>query len=183
MSDREDDNDAPEEFTAEQGVQQEEEIRKIQKESKVRLIREKKERRRKLAQRLTPRPSKSSKDSQDVSETETETEQVSTEDAGFLPDDIVQMLAAGEKQVFPSDSNDDGAKVEPTLRKKKSKKTSLDYDGDSVILDDIGPPPCLQSSLEFLKRRKMEVSRSSSVLNNSNRALRLLTSSGVLGRN
>ncbi|XP_028768357.1 uncharacterized protein LOC114725966 [Neltuma alba] len=180
MSDREDENDAPEEFTADQGAQQEEEIRKIQKESKVRVGREKKERRRKLAQRLTPDRPKKGKDSQDVSETETE--QASTEDAGFLPDSIVQMIAAREKQVLLSGSDDED-KVEPTSRKKKSTKTRLDDEDGPVILDDIGPPPCLQKSLEFLKRRKMEVPRSSSVLNNSNRALRLLTGSGVLGRN
>ncbi|KAK4260041.1 hypothetical protein QN277_003214 [Acacia crassicarpa] len=180
MSDREDDNDAPEEFTAAQGAQQEEEIRKIQKESKVRVNREKKEHRRKLAQRLTPRPSKKGKDSQDVSETETE--QLSADDAGFLPESIVQIIAASEKQVFLSESDDED-KVKTTSRKKKSKKAGLNDDDGPIVLDESGPPPCLQSSLEFLKRRKMEVPRSSSVLNNSNRALRLLTGSGVLGRN
>lgn len=57
-----------------------------------RVSREKKERRRKLAQRLTPRPSKKVKGSQDVSETKTE--QASTEELNFLPDNIVQMIAA-----------------------------------------------------------------------------------------
>ncbi|KAF7809777.1 uncharacterized protein G2W53_036520 [Senna tora] len=183
MSDREEDeHDAPEEFTAEQGVQQDEALRKIQIENKARVVREGKERRRKWAQRLTPRPSKTSKDSQDVSGAETQ--QVSTADAGLLPDNVVQMLAAREnRQVLLSDSDDEQAAVKPTSKKKKSKKTGCVICSlEPVNLSEIGPPPCLQRSLEFLKKRKMEVSRSSSVLNNSNQALRLLSSSGVLGR-
>ncbi|CBI14839.3 unnamed protein product, partial [Vitis vinifera] len=36
MSDRDDDSDAPEEFTSEQGLRQDEEIRKVQRENKAR---------------------------------------------------------------------------------------------------------------------------------------------------
>ncbi|KAI4327522.1 hypothetical protein L6164_019971 [Bauhinia variegata] len=180
MSDREDnDSDAPEEFTSEQGIQQDEEIRKIQKESNARIAgkkKEKKEKRKKWAQKLAPQPSKPDENFQDVSETEPQ--QGSNMGAGFLPDSIVQMLAARDKQVFLSDSDDEKAEGKPTSRKKKSKKSGL----EPVILSEIGPPQCLQSSLEFLKKRKMGVSRSSAVLNNSNQALRLLSGSGVISR-
>ncbi|OIV92895.1 hypothetical protein TanjilG_01029 [Lupinus angustifolius] len=178
MSDREDnDSDAPEEFTAQQGVQLDEEIQKIQRENKARVVREGKERRRQWAQKLTPRPSKAVKNSRDV--TGTEPQQESNKTAGFLPDNIVQMLAAREKKVFVSDTNEEiDVKKSTTSRKRKSKKTDL----EPVILSEIGPPQCLHSALDFLRERKRSVPRSSSVLNNSSRALRLLSSSGVLGR-
>nr|AFK36665.1 unknown [Lotus japonicus] len=87
------------------------------------------------------------------------------------------MLAAQEKQVFLSDSDEEKDGVKPTnSKKKKSKKSGL----EPVIFSEIGPPQCLHSALEFLKQRKLSVHRSSSVLNNSNRALHLLSSSGVL---
>ncbi|KAI4314910.1 hypothetical protein L6164_027773 [Bauhinia variegata] len=53
---------------------------------------------------------------------------------------------------------------------------------EPVILSGVGPPQCLRSSLEFLKKKKMGVSRSSAVLNNSNQALRLLSGSSVISR-
>lgn len=178
MSDREDyDSDAPEEFTAEQGVLQEEEIAKIQKENKARVLREGKQRRRKWAQRITPRPSKKEESISYVPEFETFQE--SQSDMGMLPDNIVQMLAAREKQVFSSDSEDEKPEVKPTSRNEKSGKPGL----EPVILSEIGPPPCLQSSLDFLNRRKMSVSRSTAVLNNSNQALRLISTCGVLRGN
>ncbi|KAL5752813.1 hypothetical protein ACOSP7_023004 [Xanthoceras sorbifolium] len=180
MSDREDyDSDAPEEFTAEQGIQQDEEIRKVQKESKARVVREGKERRRLWAQRKTPRPSKGGErkegeGTQDVAEAEPEEE--STANGGMLPSEIVELLAAREKQVFLSDSEDEKAEVKHTPRKKKKKSSGL----ETVILNDMPPPECLKNSLEFLKKRKMQVSRSSAVLNNSNQALRFLSTSGLL---
>ncbi|TKY70522.1 hypothetical protein E2542_SST06812 [Spatholobus suberectus] len=178
MSDREgNDSDAPEEFTTEQGIQQDEEIRRIQKENKARVVRERKERRRRWAQKITPRPSKAGEKSQDLSASEPQQESNTT--SGFLPDNIVQMLAAREKQIFLSDINEEKDEIKPiTSRKRKSRKSGL----EPVILSEIGPPPCLHSALEFLKERKMSVQRSSSVLNNSNQALRLLSSSGVLRR-
>lgn len=63
-----------------------------------RVVREGKERRRKWAQRLTPRPSKITKDSKDRSDTKTQL--VSMADSGLLPDDVVEMLAAREKYDF-----------------------------------------------------------------------------------
>ncbi|XP_075653283.1 uncharacterized protein LOC142623717 [Castanea sativa] len=173
MSDN--DSDAPEELTYEQGAQQDEEIRKVQKENKTRVVREEKERRRKWAQNLTPRPSRKGESAKDAKEAET---QESIGNDGMLPNDIVNVLAAREKKVFLSDSDDEKAEVKPTKRKKKSKTSGI----ETVILKDIGPPQCLQSSLEFLKQRKMQVSRSSSVLNNSNQALRLLSTSGVISK-
>ncbi|RDX68723.1 hypothetical protein CR513_52256 [Mucuna pruriens] len=178
MSDREDnDSDAPEEFTTEQGIRQDEEIQRIQRENKARVVREGKERRRRWAQKLTPRPSKAGEKSQDVEGSEPLQE--SNTAAGFLPDSIVQMLAAREKLVFVSDANEKKGEIKRiTSRKRKSKKSGL----EPVILSEIGPPQCVHSALEFLKERKMSVKRSSSVLNNSNQALRLLSSSGVLRR-
>lgn len=141
----------------------------------VRVVREGKERRRKWAQKITPRPSKAGEKSQDVEDTEPQQE--SNTAAGFLPESIVQMLAAREKQVFVSDINEEKDEEKPTTsRKRKSRNSGL----KPVILSEIGPPPCVNSALEFLKERKMSVPRSSSVLNNSNQAFRLLSRSGVL---
>ncbi|XP_020973580.1 uncharacterized protein LOC107628985 isoform X1 [Arachis ipaensis] len=165
MSDREDsDSDAPEEFTALQGIQQDEEIRKIQKESKA---------------------SYKSKESKDTAQAEdddvsgSKPQHNSNPASGFLPDDVVKMLAAREKQVFLPyyEGEEEKAKTKPAASKKrKSKKSGL----EPVILSELGPPQCLQGALEFLKKRKMSVQRSSSALNNSNRAFRLLSKSGVI---
>ncbi|CAJ1929839.1 unnamed protein product [Sphenostylis stenocarpa] len=179
MSDREDnDSDAPEEFTTEQGLLQDEEIQKIKRENISRVLREGKERRRKWAQNITPRPSKAVEKSQKVKDSEPH-EEPNTAD-GFLPQNIVQMLAAREKHVLFSETNEekDDETKPATSRKRKSRKLGL----KPVILSEIGPPQCSNSALEFLKERKMSVPRSSSVLNNSNQALRLLSTSGVLGR-
>ncbi|GLU13649.1 hypothetical protein SLE2022_302730 [Rubroshorea leprosula] len=178
MSEREDyDSDAPEEFTQEQGVQQDEEIRKVVKENKARAVREGKERRRLWAQKKTPKKSKEVNNVKDVVEAETEDEPRAN--IGMLPTNIVEMLAAREKQVFLSDSEDENSEEKPRKRKKKHKSSGL----EPVILKEIPPAPCLQNSLDFLKKRKMQVPRSSSVLNNSNQALRLLSTTGVLSKN
>ncbi|XP_057768441.1 uncharacterized protein LOC130988576 [Salvia miltiorrhiza] len=164
------DSDAPEEFTSEQGMQQDEEIRQVQKENKARVVREVKERRRQWAQKLTPRPLPK----KIITEHETETKEESLVNKGMLPDDIVKLLAEREKKVFTSDSEDE--KVEKKPKKRKTKKSGL----EPVILKDLPAAQCVDSSLEFLKKRKMQVSRSSAVLNNSNQALRLLSKSGLL---
>ncbi|QCD90960.1 uncharacterized protein LOC114169033 [Vigna unguiculata] len=178
MSDREDnDSDAPEEFTTEQGLQQDEEIQRVQRENKSRVVREAKERRRKWAQNITPRPSKAGKISQNVIDSEPQQKPKAAD--GFLPEDIVQMLAARENHVSFSDTKEEKDETKSTTSKKrKSRKSGL----KPVILSKIGPPQCSNSALEFLKERKMSVPRSSSVLNNPKRALRLLSRSGVLGR-
>ncbi|KAK4426339.1 hypothetical protein Salat_1402400 [Sesamum alatum] len=149
MSDREVDSesDAPEEYTFQEGMQQDEEIGKVQRENKARVVREGKERRRKWAQKLTARSLPKEESVRDEEETETHKE--SQANKGMLPDEIVKILAEREK-------------LEP------------------VILKNIPPPQCVQNSLEFLKKRKMQVPRSSAVLNNSNQALRLLSTSGLL---
>ncbi|XWS33696.1 hypothetical protein CRYUN_Cryun22dG0105100 [Craigia yunnanensis] len=178
MTEREEsyDSDAPEEFTNEQGIKQDEEIRKIQKENKARVVREGKERRKLWAQRKTPRQSAKIENGQE--DVETETDEESQAKKGMLPTNIVEMLACREKQVFLSDSEDEKAEVKPSSRKKKKKSSGL----EPVILKDIPPAQCLQNSLEFLKKRKMQVPRSFSVLKNSNQALRLncfLSTSGL----
>ncbi|CAA2966378.1 Hypothetical predicted protein [Olea europaea subsp. europaea] len=97
----------------------------------------------------------------------------------MLLDDIVQHIAANEKAVnkkklFLSDSEDE--KAEKNASRKKRIKDSRQ---GLVMLKD-RPAHCPQSSLDFLKKRKMQVAKSSAVLNNSNQALRLLSSSGLL---
>ncbi|KAJ4843709.1 hypothetical protein Tsubulata_024555 [Turnera subulata] len=175
MSGREDsDSDAPEEFTAEQGIQQYEDITRIQRENKARVARKAKEDRRKWAERKTPRSSKGHKAVQDVIDTEPEKEPTGA--GGLLPADIVELLAAREKKMFLSDSEDEKVEAKRPSRKKKRKTSGK----ETVILKELPPPQCLQSSLEFLKTKKMQVSRSSSVLNNSSQALRLISSSGLL---
>ncbi|BAU00161.1 hypothetical protein VIGAN_10172800 [Vigna angularis var. angularis] len=211
MSVREDnDSDAPEEFTTEQGLRQDEEIQRVQRENKSRVVREAKERRRKWAQNITPRPSKAGKNSQIVIDSEPPQKLKAAD--GFLPEDIVQMLAARENHVSFSDTKEEKDETKSTIsRKRKSRKSGLEFSFffiafisvtmhscyilsciycvrtvtcslKPVILSKIGPPQCSNSALEFLKERKMSVRRSSSVLNNSKRALRLLSRSGVLGR-
>ncbi|KAJ6740212.1 UDP-N-ACETYLMURAMOYL-L-ALANYL-D-GLUTAMATE-2 6-DIAMINOPIMELATE LIGASE [Salix purpurea] len=63
---------------------------------------------------------------------------------------------------------------------KKKKCRSLG--NETVILKDMAPPQCIQNSLEFLKKKKMQLSRSSSVLNNPGQALRLISSSGLFSK-
>lgn len=182
MSGREDDDsDAPEEFTAEQGIQQDEEIKKIQRQNKARISREKKERRKKQVERLTPRP----KPQADAPEGDDEMVEdgagvdearQSQLNTGMLPNDIVDLLAAREKQVFLSDSDEEKSDKKLKPKKKKFKNSGV----ETVILKEIPPAPCVQNSLEFLKKRKTMVARSPAVLNNSNKALRLLSSSGLL---
>lgn len=209
-----------------------------------RVVREAKERRRKWAQNITPRPSKAGKKSKNVIDSETE-QKPNTAD-GFLPEDIVQMLAAREryvdltfffsraKYVFLLEQiskaiihlqscfiswHYGGERWNKVYHFKEEKIKEirvrdfilfnyiifncihLYYDAfmslfflyllcvptvicslKPVILSKIGPPQCTNSALDFLKEKKMSVPRSSSVLNNSSRALRLLSSSGVLGR-
>ncbi|KAK4784200.1 hypothetical protein SAY86_018568 [Trapa natans] len=172
------DSDAPEELSAQQGLYQDEEIRRIQTDSKARVKREGKERRRLWAQRKTQKESKVTKDVQEVEESGTnKDEDESLISKGMLPSSIVSMLAAREKQVFLSDSEDEKPEAKPRKRKKQ-KRSGL----EPIILDEIPPPQCLQNSLEFLKNRKMRVARSNSVLNNSNQALRFLSNSGLLTR-
>lgn len=153
-------------------------IRKVQKESKARVVRQEKERRRSWAQKRTPKPKEGSKVKEAV-EIVAQEEPLAQAETGMLPSNVVEMLAAREKKVFQSDSEDEKVEEKPNKRKRKNKSSG----SGPVILNEIPPAPCLQSSLEFLKNRKMQVHRSSSVLNNSSQALRFLSSSGVLSKN
>ncbi|WOL13550.1 hypothetical protein Cni_G22320 [Canna indica] len=166
------DSDAPEELTAAEGIRQDEEIRKVQRENVMRVAHENKERRRQWAQRKT-QPKSKKNDVLEVEETEKPDEMPNI--SGMLPSNIVDILAAREKQTFSSDSEEETVNQKPKKRKKKQK-----FGPEMVILKDIPPPQCLENSLEFLKRRKMQISRSSSVLKNADQALRLISSKGSL---
>ncbi|VFQ76468.1 unnamed protein product [Cuscuta campestris] len=173
------DSDAPEEFTAVQGIEKNEEIIKAERDSKARVVREAKERRRKWAEKLTPRPKQNKKAAKDETESKPHSPEESegiTTGGGMLPDSIVQMLVSREKKVFSSDSEEEEPKKSTGSKKKRPKKSGL----KPVIIKEIPPPPCLDRSIDFLKKRKMHVQRSSAVLNNSNQALRFLTSTGLL---
>ncbi|KAK9091427.1 hypothetical protein Sjap_024604 [Stephania japonica] len=170
-------SDAPEEFTAQQGFDQDRETRRFERENKARVLQEGKERRRRWAQRKTYRASKDD-NGNEVTETELELHKETPDKRGMLPDEIVNALVAREKQVFQSDSEEENAKPKPAPRKKKPKSSGP----ETVILNELPPPDCLNSSLDFLKKRKMQVPRSSAVLNHSNQALRLISTCGVLNK-
>ncbi|XP_020582731.1 uncharacterized protein LOC110026210 [Phalaenopsis equestris] len=169
---RDEDEDAPEELTSEQGLKQDEQIRKILRENKIRVAQQGKERRRQWAQRKIQ--SKSDKESVPVAEME------APPIPEMLPSNIVDLLVAREKQTFPSDSEEEAAvNHKPTKSKKKRKSSGP----ETVLLEKIPPAQCLANSMDFLKRRKMKVSRSHSVLINARQALRLLSTPGnLLGR-
>ncbi|KAG1327121.1 hypothetical protein COCNU_01G010550 [Cocos nucifera] len=166
------DSDAPEEITTEEGIKQDEEIQKVQRENIRRVAREGKERRRQWAQRKA-QPKSSEEHTAEIKKMEQQQEAPYI--PGMLPSNIVEALAAREKQTFSSDSEEE-INHKPTRRKKKLKSSGP----ETVILKDIPPAQCLQNSMEFLKRRKMQVSRSTSILKNANQALRLLSSQGSL---
>lgn len=65
---------------------------------RFRVLREVKDRRRKWAEKLTPRQPRLNKSIQDAEEIETPAE--APERKGMLPDDIVKLLAANEKYPF-----------------------------------------------------------------------------------
>ncbi|KAI0502576.1 hypothetical protein KFK09_017530 [Dendrobium nobile] len=94
----------------------------------------------------------------------------------MLPSNIVDLLAAREKQTFTSDSEEEVVNHKPAILKKKKKS----FGPETVLLEEIPPAQCLENSMDFLKRRKMKVSRSNSVLINAKQALRLLSTPGNL---
>ncbi|KAJ4966355.1 hypothetical protein NE237_018204 [Protea cynaroides] len=174
MSERDDDSDAPEEFTSEQGMKQDEQIRIDQSRNKARVAREGKERRRRWAERKKRLPSEGHESAEHAREPDQHEE--GQEIPGMLPNNIVNLLAAREKKVFLSDSEEEKVDEKSNPRKKRQKSSGW----EPVILKDIPPAQCLQNSLDFLKQRKMQVSRSSSVLNHPNQALRLISKCGLL---
>ncbi|CAA2981304.1 Hypothetical predicted protein [Olea europaea subsp. europaea] len=115
MSDREEidsDSGAREEFTVQQGIQQDKEIRRVQTENKAR----------KWAEKLTPRPSL--RDGSGKNKTNTKIDEESQDNKGILPDDIVQHIAANEKAVnqkklFLSDSEDEKAEKNASRKDKR----------------------------------------------------------------
>ncbi|GAB4847075.1 hypothetical protein Ancab_026085 [Ancistrocladus abbreviatus] len=155
MAVREEDSNAPEEFTTEQGIKQDEEIRKVQRENKARVIREGKELRKKWAERLAPRPRPQPQSSDEVKKNELETEarRESQINDGMLPEDIVNLLAAREKQVFLSDSDGEEKMEKKTKPKRERPKKS---GVNPIILKDIAPAHRVENSLEFLKKRKLQ---------------------------
>ncbi|CAN6541750.1 unnamed protein product [Malus baccata var. baccata] len=178
MSNGEDyDSDTPEELTAEQGVQQDQELSKLQKEHSSRVVREAKERRRQWAQKKTPKKTqKPFAEVQSVQDTsEPKANQESLGNGGMLPSNIVELLASREKQKFLSDSEDEKTDSKSTKKKKKLKCSGV----DAILLKETPAPQCLQNSLAFLEKRRMQVPRSSAVLTNSDQTLRLLSSSGL----
>ncbi|KAK4409753.1 protein JINGUBANG [Sesamum angolense] len=179
MSDREVDSesDAPEEVTFQEVCNKMKEIGKVQRENKARVVREGKERRRKWAEKLTARSLPKEESRRDEEETETHEESQLTKECYQMKlSKFLQNRRFICRKVFTSDSEDEKVEKKPATKKRKSKKSGL----EPVILKDIPPPQCVQNSLEFLKKRKMQVPRSSAVLNNSNQALRLLSTSGLL---
>ncbi|CAA7035824.1 unnamed protein product [Microthlaspi erraticum] len=175
MSNRKDHNsdsdsdDAPEEFTQEQAKLQDVALWKLQRENTDRIAREKKESRRLLAEKITPRKSKKIETFEEEDEEEEEAAE-SLANKGFLSKDIIDFLAQREKLNSGPDSEEEEANEERP-RKKKQKSSGI----ETVIYKDIPPPKCLKTGLAFLKKRKSQVPRSSSILKNSGQALRLVT--------
>ncbi|KAJ4748104.1 hypothetical protein LUZ62_050181 [Rhynchospora pubera] len=180
------DSDAPEELTVGEGIRQHEEIRKAQRDHVVRVAKEGKERRRQRAQ--TRALAKSEKEKNEAKrkkisgddQLEQEREEENRVVPGMLPKDIVDILAAREKQTFASDSEEEIDDQKGAAQKKKNKKRHENKGPETVILSDMPPPQCLTSSIDFLNRRKMSTPRSTSVLKNADRALRLLSTKGGL---
>ncbi|RID51010.1 hypothetical protein BRARA_H01703 [Brassica rapa] len=177
MSDNKDHNSdsdsdgAPEEFTQEQAKLEDAALRKIERENKARVAREKKESRRRLAEKITPRKPRKVETFEDIEEEEEhEEDPEALANKGFLSKNIIDFLAQREKQKNSSDSEEEEANKEHP-RKKKRKSSGI----ETVIYKEIPPPECLKTGLDFLKKRKAQVPRSSSILNNSSQALRLVT--------
>uniref|UniRef100_A0A1J3I8X4 Uncharacterized protein n=1 Tax=Noccaea caerulescens TaxID=107243 RepID=A0A1J3I8X4_NOCCA len=163
-----DSDDAPEEFTQEQAKLEDAAFRRLQRENTARIAREKKESRRLLAEKITPRKSRKIETFEEEEEAEEKTESLANK--GFLSKDIIDFLAQREKQKTRSDSEEEDANEEKP-RKRKQKTSGI----ETVIYKDIPPPECLKTGLDFLKKRKAQVPRSSSILKNSGQALRLVT--------
>ncbi|KAF3329545.1 hypothetical protein FCM35_KLT04876 [Carex littledalei] len=179
------DSDAPEELTAGEGIRQHEEIRKTQRDNVMRAAKEGKERRRQWAQKRTVAKSEKKRD-EAISNTETGDDHLEQEPEekrvvpGMLPKDIVDILAAREKQTFSSDSEEEVVDKKGAAKKKMNKKRRESNGPETVVLSDMPPPQCLKNSIDFLKRRKMQTPRSNSILKNADRALCLLSSKGGL---
>ncbi|KAJ4868429.1 hypothetical protein Rs2_46096 [Raphanus sativus] len=93
----------------------------------------------------------------------------SDSDSDGAPEEFTQeTVSLIRRQKNVSDSKEEEAKHP---RKKKLKSSGI----ETVIYKEIPPPECLKTGLDFLKNRKAQVPRSSSILTNSSQALRLVT--------
>ncbi|CAG7886123.1 unnamed protein product [Brassica rapa] len=160
----------PEEFTQEQAKVEDAALRRIQRENKARVAREKKESRRHLLEKITPKKSRKIETFEGEEETEEEEDHEALANKGFLSKNIIDFLAQREKLKNSSDSEQEEANKEHP-RKKKQKSSGI----ETVLYKEIPPPECLKTGLAFLKKRKAQVPRSSSILKNSSQALRLIT--------
>ncbi|CAF2067422.1 hypothetical protein YC2023_007022 [Brassica napus] len=159
----------PEEFTQEQAKVEDAALRRIQRENKARVAREKKESRRHLLEKITPKKSRKIETFEEE-EAEEEEDHEALANKGFLSKNIIDFLAQRNKQKNGSDSEQEEANKQHP-RKKKQKSSGI----ETVLYKEIPPPECLKIGLAFLKKRKAQVPRSSSILNNSSQALRLIT--------
>ncbi|KAF2578453.1 hypothetical protein F2Q68_00006074 [Brassica cretica] len=156
-----DSDGAPEEFTQEQAQLEDAELRKIHRENKARFGCPREERESRKVDTF---------DDIEEEEEEHEEEPEALANKGFLSKNIIDFLAQREKHKNSSDSEEEEANKEHP-RKKKRKSSGI----ETVIYKEIPPPECLKTGLDFLKKRKAQVPRSSSILNNSSQALRLVT--------
>ncbi|KAF0906025.1 hypothetical protein E2562_009041 [Oryza meyeriana var. granulata] len=175
-----DSDSAPEELTAVQGVEKHDEISKVEKDSAIRVSQQEKERRRRWAQRRTSsKPDKEpleieDKDSKQKAEKENEENEEAHAIPGMLPTDVIEMLAAREKQTFSSESEEEITNQKVQKRKKRLKNSGP----ETILLKDVRSTQHVKNALDFLEQRKNQVPRSSAVLKNANKALRLLSSRG-----
>jgi hypothetical protein len=200
---------APEELTAVQGVEKHDEISKVEKDSAIRVSQQEKERRRRWAQRRTSsKPDKKEplevedKDIKQKAENEEDEESEETHTMpGMLPTNVIEMLAAREKQTFSSDSEEEITNQKVQKRKKRLKSSGYFFHvlqshmnyvemllmlvllpmfvrPETILLKDVRSTQHVKNALAFLEQRKNQVPRSNAVLKNANKALRLLSSKG-----
>ncbi|EPS57879.1 hypothetical protein M569_16939, partial [Genlisea aurea] len=155
------DSDAPEEFTSQQGMRKDEEIREVIRENKARVVHERKERRRKRLLKLTPRNQLKKTEEQ----TEIKTHGEESLKGGALPEEIVRHIAVQEKKLFETDDNEDDDDKKTASKRRRRSISRL----EPIILKELKSDRCVQNSLAFLRERKMKVPRSSSVLRSSKR--------------
>ncbi|KAL5213206.1 hypothetical protein ABZP36_024053 [Zizania latifolia] len=174
-----DSDGAPEELTAVQGVEKHEKISKVEKDSAIRVSQQEKERRRRWAQRR----SSSKPDKQKPLEVEDKDSKQNEEDEenedthtvpGMLPTNVIEMLAAREKQTFSSESEEEIPDKKVQKRKKKLRTSGP----ETILLKDVRSTQRVKNALDFLERRKTQVPRSNAVLKNASKALRLISSRG-----
>jgi hypothetical protein len=120
---------------------------------------------------------------------------------GMLPTNVIEMLAAREKQTFSSDSEEEITNQKVQKRKKRLKSSGYFFHvlqshmnyvemllmlvllpmfvrPETILLKDVRSTQHVKNALAFLEQRKNQVPRSNAVLKNANKALRLLSSKG-----